>query len=57
MEEKDYIISFYVAAKTEEEAMSVFIEGIPSIENNDWIPEVTPVVDPDLYGIKPEGTI
>ena len=37
--------------------MSVFIEGIPQIENNDWIPEVTPVIDPDLYGIKPEGTI
>ncbi len=57
MEEKDYEIKFFVAAKNEDEAMDVFMDGIQSIESNDWIPEISPILDPDLYDLKPEGTI
>ena len=57
MEERDYVIKFFVTATSSEEAMDVFIDGIPQIENNDWQPEVSIVVDPDLFGIKPEGTM
>jgi len=57
MEEKDYEIKFFVAAKNEDEAMDVFMDGIQSIESNDWIPEISPILDPDLYDVKPEGTI
>lgn len=57
MEEKDYEIKFFVAAKNADEAVDIFMNGIQSIESNDWIPEVSPIEDPDLYDIKPEGTI
>lgn len=57
MEEQDFVIKFYVTATSSEEAMDVFIDGIPQIENNDWQPEVSIVRDPDIFGIKPEGTM
>ena len=57
MEERDFVIKFYVTATSSDEAMDVFIDGIPQIENNDWLPEVSIVEDPDLFGIKPEGTM
>jgi|TARA_B100001094_G_scaffold330802_1_gene396994 hypothetical protein len=57
MEEKDYEIKFFVAAKDADEAVEIFMNGIQSIESNDWIPEVSPILDPDFYDIKPEGTI
>lgn len=57
MEERDYEIKFFVTATSSDEAMDVFIDGIPQIENNDWQPEVSIVQDPDLFGIKPEGTM
>jgi len=57
MEERDFVIKFYVTATSSEEAMDVFIDGIPQIENNDWQPEVSIIEDPDLFGIKPEGTM